>query len=128
MRLNKTFSTVRIFAIVALATALIFAGNAFAASNSVPETSAGDGQSPITGYTVANVHYTLSDSDPTLVTAVSFDLTSDNGVSAPQTVRVQLVDGGSWFACASQGGNAWSCNVTATQVVTVDNLRVVAAQ
>ncbi|PKO04564.1 MAG: hypothetical protein CVU41_16090 [Chloroflexi bacterium HGW-Chloroflexi-3] len=128
MKINKSFSIVRIFAIVAMATALIFAGNAFAASNSVPETSSGDGQSPITGYTVSNVHYTLSDSDPTLVTAVSFDLSPDNGVSAPQTVRAQLVDGGSWFVCSSLDGNAWSCNVTATEVMTVDNLRIVAAQ
>lgn len=124
-------SILRVRTIVAIAAALIVAVTAygFAASNSVPATNAGDGQSTISGYTVSNVTYTLNSTNPDQLDSVSMSITADNGGTAPTTVKVQLVNGGTWYAAAAGTGNTWSVDLSAANVTaaSVNNLRVVAA-
>jgi hypothetical protein len=125
-------SILRVRTIVAVVAALIVAVTAygFAASNTVPDTNAGDGEGTISGYTVSNVTYTLNSTDPSLLDSVSMTITPDNGGTAPTTVKVQLVNGGTWYD-ADGSGTSWSVDLSAvTPSVTaasVDNLRVVAA-
>lgn len=110
----------------ALAAVALAAGTyAFTASNTVPSTSAGSGSAAISGYTVSNVAYTLN-SDPTKIDAVDFDLDKAAG-----TVKIQVVSGGSWYACDNGGsGNSWSCDTTSPQatVSAANNLTVLAVE
>jgi hypothetical protein len=103
------------------------AGFAFTASNTVPDTKAGDGSGTITGFVVSSVHYTLNDDDPDLADAVSFTL--DSAPIAGSTLQAQLVANGAWYTCTNTG-TAVSCPTTSPQatVVSADNLRVVVAQ
>jgi archaellin len=107
----------------AFAAVLIAAGAyAFTASNTVPATNAGSGSQTISGYTVSNVAYTLN-SDPTKIDAVTLTLDKAAG-----TVKIQVVNAGSWFSCSNTTGNDWSCDTTSPQasVAPADQLTVVA--
>ena len=106
-----------VFVIVAISAAAY----AFAASNTVPNTRAGDGTGTVSGYTVTGVAYTLNGTDPSTLDTVSFDL----GAAATQ-VEVQLVSSGAWYSCTVATGTVWDCDTTGLAVSTIDQLRVVA--
>lgn len=117
--------------IVAVALALIMGSVAygFAASNTVPDTNAGDGTSTVSGYTVTNVTYLLETADPTMLDTVTFTLTPDNGGVTAGTVKVQLVSGGTWYDADNGGaGDVWTVDPTAGSltVTSVDTLHIVA--
>lgn len=98
---------------------------AYAAANTVPSSSAGDGSNTISGYTVSNVHYVLDSTNPALISAVEFTL---SGANAPQTVKIQLTSSGSWYSC-TLSGSTYSCNVGGgVSAYDASILRVVAAQ
>jgi hypothetical protein len=99
-------------------------GYAFTASNTVAASKAGDGQAAISGYDVSSVHYTLDGTDPGAMNAVAFDL--DSTPVAGSTIKVQVVDGGSWYSCTNTDA-AVSCTTTGATVVAADQLRVVVA-
>lgn len=124
-------SILRVRTIVAIAAALIVAVTAygFAASNTVPATNAGDGESTISGYTVSNVTYVLNSTNPDKLDSVSMSIAADNGGAVPANVKVQLTSGGTWYTAALGTGNTWSVDLTTASVTatSVDNLRVVAA-
>jgi hypothetical protein len=94
---------------------------AFAASNSVSDAHAGDGQGAISGYVVSNVDYSLSPGDPSELDSVSFSLDS-----AAAVVKVQLENGGSFFDCSNRSGNQWECWTNGQAVGSMSRLRVVA--
>jgi hypothetical protein len=113
--------SIKFFAIVLVAFAFASVATAYAAANTVPGTSAGEGSSTISGYTVSNVAYTLDSNNPSSITGVAFDLNA-----SANTVRVSLVSGGSTSACTSGGGNHWACTVTVS-VSSANSLTVIAA-
>lgn len=106
---------------VSVIVVLSAAAYAFAASNTVPDTRAGDGTGAVSGYTVTSVAYTLNASDPSTLDSVSFDL----GAAATQ-VEVQLVASGTWYSCSLDSGTVWECDTTGLAVSTIDQLRVIA--
>lgn len=117
LRNSKILFVVIVIAIISVAS------YAFAAANTVPATKAGDGLGVVSGYTVTNVAYTLNGTDPSTLDSVSFDL----GAAATQA-KVQLVaTTGSWYACVLGSGTTWSCDTTGLTVLTINQLRVVAA-
>lgn len=98
---------------------------AYAAANTVPGSSAGDGSNTISGYTVSNVHYVLDSTNPALISAVEFTL---SGANPAQTVKIQLTSNGSWYSC-TLSGSTYSCNVGGgVSAYDAGILRVVAAQ
>jgi hypothetical protein len=99
---------------------------ALTASNTVPESKAGDGAGAITGYTVSAIHYTLN-SDASKIDQVSFTL--DSTPPAGSVIKAQLVSGGSWFDCTNSGASV-TCATTSPQatVQPSNNLRVIAVQ
>lgn len=107
-----------LFAILAVSVAVY----AFAASNTVPATKAGDGTGAVSGYTVTTIVYTLNATDPNTLDQVSFDL----GAAATQ-VKAQLVASGTWYSCTLDTGTVWECDTTGLAVSSIDQLRVVAA-
>ena len=115
--------TLKVSVVVMFIAILAATAYAFAASNTVPNTKAGDGQGTVSGYTVTSVAYTLNATDPSTLDAVTFDV----GAAAAQ-VKVQLVaTTGTWYACVKGTGTTWSCDTTGLTVSSIDQLRVVAA-
>ena len=117
----------RAFKVLVIAlVAFVFAGvaTAFAASNTVPDSYAGDGSGTISGYTVSNIQYHLNATDSGNIDSVSFTLSASAG-----TVKIKLVAAGStWYDCTNTSGNNWSCTTTGATVLSADQLRVIATQ
>ncbi|MCL4271568.1 MAG: hypothetical protein KJZ72_18565 [Anaerolineales bacterium] len=116
------FKNFKVLFVLFVIVAISAAAYAFAASNTVPATKAGDGSGVVSGYTVTGVVYTLNGTDPSTLDSVSFDL----GAAATQ-VQAQLVASGSWYTCTLDTGTVWECDTTGLTVSTIDQLRVVAA-
>lgn len=131
----------RILALLFGLFALLFV-YAFAATNTVPSSSAGDGDGAVNGYNVANIRYTLSSTDPSLIDGVAFTLTDAGGTAVTSgSVHAALgldttgngsVDTWSWTACTyNTTTSRWECDftgVTARSVKDLIRFRVVAAQ
>jgi hypothetical protein len=112
--------------IIVIALVLTITTYAFAAANTMPTvTSAGEGTTVISGYTIGVPRYTL-DTNPSNIASVSFTIAPLSGTTAPFTTKVQLVSGGSWFTCTVASGTA-TCPVTGVTVLDADNFHVVAA-
>ena len=112
--------------IIVVTLAMAGVANALAAANTVPATSAGDGNGTISGYTITNVHYNLNASDPSTIDSVTF--TVNSAIPAGGTVKIQLVSAGTWYTCTVSGGTNVTCTTTGASVSTATTLRVVAAQ
>jgi hypothetical protein len=97
---------------------------AFAASNVVPSSKAGDGSGTITGYTVTAVTYVLN-ADPTKLDTVKFTLDT-----VATTVKVRLVSGSAtWYACTVVTGSNYQCAISGgVNVLDANSLEVVAIQ
>jgi len=114
---------IKVFLIALIAFVFATVATAFAASNTVPSGSAGDGSGTISGYTVTNVQYNLNATNPANLDSVSFTLSA-----AATTVKIKLVAAGStYYNCTNSGGNNWSCTTTGATVSPADELRVIAA-
>jgi hypothetical protein len=98
---------------------------AYAATNTVPGSTAGAGSGAISGYTVSNVAYTLNSTTPTNLDQVAFTIAP----IATSTVKVQLAPAGSWYSCSNTAGSV-TCNTTSPQATAAaaTQLTVVAAQ
>ncbi|HEV7132333.1 MAG TPA: hypothetical protein VGN27_01215 [Gaiellaceae bacterium] len=113
------------FGLIAVCGGLVAAGSAFTASNTVPDASLGQGANVISGYSVSSVSYTANGSNPSNIDAVSFSITP----ASASTVKVQLVSGGSWYACSNTSGSV-TCATTSPQATAgaANSLNVVAGQ
>lgn len=112
--------------VVALAALALGSGVfAYAASNTVPNSTAGAGSGTISGYTVSNVAYGLNSTTPTNLDSVTFTIAPTTAT----TVKAQLASGGTWYTCSNAAGSV-SCNTTSPQatVVAATQLTVVATQ
>ena len=123
---KKIFRPRTIISIIAVLLLMIVA-YAYAAANDVPVTGAGDGQAAVSGYEVTNVTYTLA-ANPAEIAAVNFNIAPTAGASPVREVQVQLVNGGTWFACDESAAPVVSCAITGVTVLAADNFRVVAVQ
>ena len=115
--------SIKVFVIVLAALVFATAAFAFAASNTVPSSYAGEGASVTSGYTVSNVVYNLNATTPSNIDSVALTLNA-----AASTVKVRLVTTGSYYSCNNTGGNNWSCTTTSATVAAADEFRVVATQ
>jgi len=121
---NRTWGAGRWITALALVIGLVVGTYAFTAANTVPATKAGDGSGAITGYTVTNVHYTLSGADFTNIDTVSF--TVDSAPPSGSTMKAQLVSGGTWYSCTNVTTTV-TCTTTGATVVPANQLRIVIA-
>ncbi len=111
-----------------LAVALIGIVMASTASNTVPNSKAGEGQGTITGYDISTVHYELNASDPSKIDAVTFKL--DSAPAVGSTIKVKVGSGStSWYTCATTA-TAATCPTTSppASVASANELKVVVAQ
>ncbi len=115
----------RTTALALLLFGLALSGLARTASNTVPDTKAGDGQAVVSGYVVSTVHYVGNATDPTLLDSVTFDL--DTAPPPGATIRARLATSGPFYACTNSGV-AVTCDTTVGIQATAagtDLLRVV---
>ena len=119
------FRSSKLFVVVLVTLIFATAAFAFAASNTVPASYAGEGASTTSGYTVTNVAYTLNATTASNIDSVAFTLNA-----AATTVKVRLVTTGSYYSCTNPSGFNWTCNTTSPQatVAAADEFRVIASQ
>ena len=115
----------RLIVVAVLAVGIASGVYAYAATNTVPSTSAGSGSGTISGYTITSVAYTLNATTPTNLDQVAFSVSP----ATTSTLKVQLVAAGSWYSCTNVAGSA-TCNTTSPQATAAaaTQLTVVAAQ
>jgi hypothetical protein len=109
-----------------LAVAIASGIYAYAATNTVPATTAGSGSAAISGYAVTNVVYGLNSTTPTNLDSVAFTIAP----AAASTVKVQLASAGTWYSCTNTAGSV-TCNTAAPVQATAaaaTQLTVVATQ
>lgn len=114
-------SPIKLFAFVIFVGAAIFPIYAFASSNSEPGTF-GESTGTISGWTVSNIDYQLSD-NPSFVKSVNFDL------DAPaRTVSVKLDTKSNVYAnCTNVSTYHWQCDFPAgVRLSSMDEFRMVA--
>jgi hypothetical protein len=112
----------RLLVVIAVVLILATAVYAFAASNTVPTTLAGEGAATISGYTVTNVAYNLNSTTPRNIDSVTFTLSA-----AATTVNMGLVSG-TFYTCGVVTDNDWTCSTTSPQatVSAANNLDIIA--
>lgn len=111
----------RVLFVTLLLFVLAGATYAFAASNTVENSFAGDGEGTVGFYNVTSIQYTLA-SNPVNIGSVSFDL--DEAASEVQVSFNDTV----FFDCAEFSGK-WTCPIDeVVTVLSVTKLRVVAVQ
>jgi hypothetical protein len=116
------FRSSKLFIVVLVV--LVLATSAFAATNTVPASRAGEGSGAISGYAVSNIVYTFDTANPSNLTSVAFDL--DNPAT---TVKVSATAAGTLQNCTSATPfTHWTCTLTGTTVTSASTLRVVASQ
>lgn len=115
----------RLILLVLVALGIASGVYAYAAANTVPNSTAGSGSGTISGYTVSSVAYTLNATNPANIDQVAFSISP----AATSTVKAQLASGGSWYSCANSSGSV-TCNTTSPQATAAaaTQLTVVAAQ
>ena len=118
----------RLLASIALLLILSAAAYGFAAANTVPVSSAGDGAGTITGYTVGAVKYTLNATTPSNIDSVSFTLTPVGAAGAPTTVQAKLVSTSTTYSTCTVATSIWTCNFVGVTATSANELRVIAAQ
>lgn len=116
-------------ALVIFALAVVAFG--YAAANVVPESGAGEGVGTVSGYTIANIDYTLLTTDPTKISSVSFDVTPTSTAETPDDVKISVDAGTTWISCTGPTTNSWACAFATgsePDVTTITSMQVVAAQ
>jgi len=116
----------KVFVIVLIIMILATSAYAFAASNTVPASNAGEGQTAIGGYAVSAVTYTYSTANPSQISSVGFTI-----APAAKKASISLATGGTLQACVGTGPGptwtAWTCAISGVSVTSADMLRVVAS-
>ena len=116
------FRSSKMFVIVLVIMAFATAAYAFAASNSVPNSNAGEGSKAIGGYNVTNVTYTYSTANPSMITFVDFDISP-----ATSKAGVSLVAGATLTDCGLAASTSHVHCPVNVSVFNADMLRVVAS-
>ena len=133
MKRRKTRAPAAIGTAVAVAV-LSAATFAFTNTNTVPISDAGQGANTISGYTVSDVQYNESATNPHKLADVVFTLSPKDGGGAPTTVKASLVDaaddvGGAtsqtWYSCSLNAATAlvtndWVCSTGTTDLDYLD--------
>lgn len=122
------FRSSKMFVIVLVVLVFATAAFAFAATNTVPGTYAGEGAATISGYdlTVANnVKYNLNSTTASNIDSVTFTL-DHNATSV--SIRLDKTTPGPFYSCTISGGVNVTCLTAGATVSSSDELRVIASE
>ncbi|MCC6237865.1 MAG: hypothetical protein IT299_09865 [Dehalococcoidia bacterium] len=106
-----------LFWVVLAALALVLVGRAaFAAANTVPQSSAGAGSAAVSGFTITAIDYNLNATNPLNLDTATFTATADNGETGTAlTIRVRFdASTSDWYECSRTGGVAPAHNISCT--------------
>lgn len=112
--MTKPSLHIRLLLVIVLVVLAATGAYVFTASNTVPNTNAGSGSGSISGYTISTVAYNLNSTNPNNIDTVTFTI-------APTTagiVKIQVVNGGTWYTCTNSSGSV-SCDTTVGTQATV---------
>ena len=112
--MTKPFLHIRLLLVIVLVVLAATGAYVFTASNTVPNTNAGAGSGTISGYTITGVAYNLNSSVPTNIDSVTFTIAP----TTAGTVKIQVVNGGTWYTCTNSSGSV-SCDTTVGTQATV---------
>ncbi|MGD0707712.1 MAG: hypothetical protein ABSA51_04585 [Anaerolineaceae bacterium] len=117
-------NALKVVVVVIIALSITTVAYAYAAGNTVPATTAGDGTGVISGYTVTNVVYTLDATNPANISKVTFTLSA-----AATVVQVSVTGATPYTSCTVSGGTSVTCTFgTEPTVTSATSLRVIATQ
>jgi hypothetical protein len=104
----KTLRRGPVLAVIALIALFSVGGAAYSAANTVPVSSAGEGATAVSGFTITAIDYNLNASTPTNVDTVTFTATADNGdaTNTSLTIYVEFDNGTGYYSCSRTGGVA----------------------
>jgi hypothetical protein len=112
--MTKPSLHIRLLLVVVLVVLAATGAYVFAASNTVPNTNAGAGSGSISGYTISGVAYNLNASNPNNIDTVTFTIAP----ASAGVVKIQVVNGGTWYDCTNTAGSV-SCDTTVGTQATV---------
>jgi len=112
--MTKPSLHIRLLLVIVLVVLAATGAYVFTASNTVPNTNAGAGSGTISGYTITGVAYNLNSSVPTNIDSVTFTIAP----TTAGTVKIQVVNGGTWYSCTNTAGSV-SCDTTVGTQATV---------
>jgi hypothetical protein len=108
----------KLVAVAGFAGLVAVGGEAFTASNTVPDSIAGYGQSAVTGATITNIAYTSLGTDASKLASVVFTSSTDvTGKNATMTLRLGSAVVGTPYSCTL---GSYSSTMTIT-CATADN-------
>jgi len=113
-RRKAMFRNLKFLLIALFVIAIAGGAYAFAASNTVPDSTAGSGASTVGGYTVSSIVYDLDAANPTIVDAITFTIAPDSGTQKAVAVFVQTELSGNWTSCTLVDGTLPAVNATCT--------------
>ncbi|HUF00689.1 MAG TPA: hypothetical protein VMN99_15650 [Anaerolineales bacterium] len=99
---------------VLVVTVIAGSAYAFAAANTVPASAGGYAATTVSGYTVTNIVYDLDSADPSIVDAITFDISPTSGSSAAVLAKIQTAAAGAWTNCTLVAGVAPAKSATCT--------------
>jgi len=119
-----TKNAIKVLIIGLIVFALATVTYAYAAANTVPPSTAGDGAGAISGYTVSNIAYTLDATTPSKIAKITFTLSA-----AANVVQVSTTGASPYQSCTIAGGTSVTCTfVTEPTVTAANSLEVIATQ
>jgi len=112
--MRQTIGRIPLLPLVAAVALFAVGGAAFAASNTVPISSAGDGTTAVSGFTITAIDYNLNGANPQNIDTVTFTATADNGdaVNTSLTIYVKFDAGAGYYSCTRSGGVAPAHNIS----------------
>jgi hypothetical protein len=112
--MTKPSLHIRLLLVIVLVVLAATGAYVFTASNTVPNTNAGAGSGSISGYTISTVAYNLNSTNPNNIDTVTFTIAP----TTAGTVKIQVVNGGTWYTCTNSSGSV-SCDTTVGTQATV---------
>jgi hypothetical protein len=112
--MTKPSLHIRLLLVLVLVVLAATGAYVFTASNTVPNTNAGSGSGTISGYTITGVAYNLNSSNPNNIDSVTFTIAP----TSAGTVKIQVVNGGTWYTCTNSSGSV-ACDTTVGTQATV---------
>src|SRR3990170_6172670 len=98
-RKQVMLSKFKILLIVLVVLVLASSAYAFAAANTVDPSAAGYAATVVSGYTITDIVYDLDAADPTIVDAITFNISPTTGSVVAAIAKVQTATGGAWTNC-----------------------------
>ena len=118
----------RILTAVILTLFLILTAYGFTKANVIQDGDPADELGDISGYTIANIDYTLSSSDSTKVKNITLSVDPSDGIDESVEARITVDNGATWITCTFLAADKWVCNFPTLRepsIASISNVRLI---